>query len=203
MDTVTQQTPTFGSPMKGGFFGGQITIDGALHNLIVAPKALGQIPKNMALLARAKKIEAFSYIDGMANTRALAEAGSKLAQWMLELVIDDCSDFYLPSQDELEILHRNFKPTTNKNWCYGRAGINLHAVVPTLPYTPDFPLQTTLHDFQDGGPEAFDAAWYWSSTLLIADASGAWCQGFDGGIQSGSYVSYELRARAVRRELVI
>lgn len=142
---------------------------------------------------------ALSYFDGRANTIAMAEGGSELAKWALGLRIGGNDDWYLPSQDELEILYRNLKPTEDKNWCYARSGINLSAAIPTYPYTPDFPVKTLAEIFQQGGSEAFEQEWYWSSTQHASDPDCAWDQDFSYGDQSYGHKFYELRARAVRR----
>lgn len=203
MNDLTQSFLTIapGTPMEGGFFGGNFTVDGTNHALIVSPKAEGQsggiwIPRNKDVPT------AKSYNDGMANTMAMAEAGSKLAQWALALRIADYADWYLPSQDELEILYRNLKPSTAENYCYARSGINLSALPPTRPYTPDFPVQTQADAFRLDGPEAFDEAWYWSSTQHAAFSDGAWDQNFNYGDQYNYYKSFDARARAVRRLVI-
>lgn len=45
--------------------------------------------------------------------------------------------------------------------------------------------------------------WYWTSTQVADHPDYAWVQYFDDGVQSTSHKSYECRARAVRRELII
>jgi len=199
MKSSTQEIPTIlGTAMAGGFYAGRINIDGKPHALIVAPKVEGQHAPS-SWIGRGKDVpDAKSYDDGLANTKAMATAGSKLAKWALGLTIGGFDDWYLPSQDELEICYRNLKPTTEENYCYARSGINMSAVEPTRPYTPEFPLQTMAEAFQKGGEEAFDPAWYWSSTQHASDSDYAWGQNFVNGNQDISK-SYEGRARAVRR----
>ena len=51
--------------------------------------------------------------------------------------------------------------------------------------------------------EEFQEAWYWSNTQHASYSSYAWCQSFIGGSQSNDPKHTELRARAVRRLLVI
>lgn len=106
---------------------------------------------------------------------------------------------HIASLDELELIYRHFKPGTANNSCYTRAGINISAMPPNDPYTPDSPRQTKLKAFHQGGPEAFDLAWYWSSTQHAADAAYAWIQDFDDGDQYNSHKGGTYRARAVRR----
>lgn len=188
--------------MDGGFYAGRIRIGDQAFALIVAPKADGEhedAPWNDTYSV----VEgAQSYLDGLANTDAMAGAGSELAKWARGLRIGGHDDWYLPSQDELEIIYRNLKPTTEANWCYARSGINLSAVEPTRPYTPDFPVQTLTETFQKGGAEAFDPAWYWSSTQHVSVSGYAWSQDFGGGGQSDGRKSSTFRARAVRRLVI-
>jgi len=191
--------PIIGTAMGGGFYAGRIRLADQVFALIVSPKAEGEhqptvwIPKTKDIPA------AKSYNDGLTNTQAMAEAGSNLAKWALGLEIGGENDWYLPSQDELEILYRNLKPTIDTNSFYARSGINLSAFDPTSPYTPDLPNQTLAEAFQNGGAEAFAANLYWSSTQHVSDSDYAWCQGFGNGYQNYYDTSTKLRARAVRR----
>ncbi len=197
--SIEEITPILGTGMGGGYYAGRIRVGEDVFALIVAPKDEGEhqpaiwIPKDKDVHG------AKSYNDGLANTQAMAEAGSKLAKWARDLRIAGHNDWYLPSQDELEIIYRNLKPTTDENWCYARSGINLHAVTPTLPYTPDFPVQTEAELFKAGGEQAFETAWYWSSTQHVSNSYYAWYQTFYDGYQHCYNQYNELRARAVRR----
>jgi hypothetical protein len=48
----------------------------------------------------------------------------------------------------------------------------------------------------------FQSDWYWSGEQHASDASSAWGQGFGYGVQRSYDVSYECRARAVRRLVI-
>src|SRR3990172_668084 len=161
-----------GTEMDNGFSAGIINVDGTHYGLILPPKAESEhapIVWNDSL----KMVKgALSYCDGLANTKAMAKAGSQLAQWALD------NKMHIPSLDEMELLYRHFKPGTAKNSCYARAGINLSAVPPTYPYTPDSPKQTKLKAFREGGAEAFELEWYRTSSQHAADPDCAWCQDF-------------------------
>lgn len=122
----------------------------------------------------------------------MVEAGSDLAKWARDLRICGKDGWYLPSQDELEIIYRNLKPTTETNSLYARSGINLSAVPPTRPYTDESPAQTTVEAFQEGGSEAFDDTLYWSSTQHAAYSNYAWYQNFSNGGQSDYGKDYKL-----------
>lgn len=191
--------PAAGTPFEGGFFAGVFQLDdGTRCGLIVAPKAEGEHPDHAWIDDYKAVPGAQSYSDGFANTEAMADAGSAIAQWAQRLRIGDHDDWYLPSQDELEICYRNLKPTTRENYCYARSGINLAAVPPTRPYLPTNPVQTSAEPFREGGAEAFDDVWYWSSTQHAAYSDYAWCQDFNYGDQDDG-THDRLRARAVRR----
>jgi hypothetical protein len=175
MQSSTQEiTPILGTAMAGGYYAGRIRLDdGSVYALIVAPKAEGE-HKPTPWIGKSKDIPGSkSYNDGFTNTNALADSGSKLAKWARELRIDGHDDWYLPSQDELEVIYRNLEPSIEKNWSHARSGINLSAVMPTRPYTPASPAQTLAEVFQADGTEAFDKAWYWTSTQHIAEPSEA------------------------------
>jgi hypothetical protein len=200
MNAITETTlPAIGSPMPGGFFAGAYLLNGQRRALILSTKKIGISLKGAWHEEEIEVPGAKSYNDGMANTLAMAEAGSGLAKTTLELEIDGQKDFYIPSQDELELCYRAFKPTTERNWCYARSGINLSALPPTYPYTPEFPVQTTLDAFKKGGEEAFEDDWYWSSTQHAAGSSYAWFQFFGDGGQLSLSKRFKLCVVAVRR----
>ncbi len=200
MNAITENAlPSIGAPMPGGFFAGAIQINGQRFAVIQACKKLGDMigvwHEDEPDVPGAK-----SYNDGLANTQAMAEAGSELAKQVLGLSIDGLTDFYIPSQDELELCYRAFKPNNKRNWCYARSGINLSAIPPTYPYTPDFPIQTTVNACKSGGDEAFKEETYWTSTQHAGSSDNAWYQNFFNGGQDYGYESAELRVRAVRRQ---
>lgn len=194
--------PIIGTSMDGGFYAGRIKIGEQVFALIVAPKAEGE-HKDTTWNKSTKMVDAaLSYCDGLANTKGMAAAGSKLAKWALDLRIADHDDWYLPSQDELEIIYRNLKPTTEENDLWGRSGINVSAVAPTSPYTPDLPAQTQADAFKAGATEAFNQVWYWSSTQHASYSDYAWYQYFDYGTQNSNHKHHDYRARAVRRSAI-
>lgn len=192
--------PIIGTAMGGGFYAGRIRIDGQMYALIVAPKAGGE-HEDAEWIDDYKTVPgAMSFCDGLANTNAMAEAGSDLAKWARDLRIDGHDDWYLPSLDELEVIYRNLKPTTRQNYCWARSGINQNSAEPSLPYTPDSPAQTQAEAFQDGAKQAFEPVWYWTSTQHAGGSEYAWCQLFDDGGQHNDDTDGQLRARAVRRQ---
>jgi len=192
---------TPGMPFDGGFFVG--ILNEGIHQkvLIRAPKAIGQL--RAAWNDSSKMVHgATSYIDGKANTLAMAAAGSKLAEKILALQIDGFTDWYLPAQDELELMYRALKPGTEKNYLYARSGVNASAIPPAQAYSADLPMQTEMPAFQAGGAEAFDEAWYWSSTQPAGNPGCAWVQGFGDGGQGYGRESDQYRAVAVRSLII-
>lgn len=204
MNSMLKESPnsadaSYGAPMAGGFYAGRVLIANIAYALIVAPKELGE-KTNIGWNDAYTRVDgARSYFDGFANTRAMAEAGSKLAAWALALNIDGVNDWYLGSQDETEILYRNLKPGTDANSQWGRSGINVSAIPPTYPYQAESPLQTTCPLFQSGGAEAFEEAEYWTSTQHASVSDFAWYQDFSNGGQDYWDKGHKLRARVVRR----
>jgi hypothetical protein len=166
--------------------------------LIAAPKGEGETEDAPWIDGNTKVLEgAKSFHDGLANTEAMAAAGSGLAKWARNLRLGGFDDWYLPSRDELEMLYRAFKPTKEENFC--ASGDNPSSVPVTWAYSRDVPPQTGADVFQKGGVETFEDTWYWSSTQYAGDESYAWYQSFDTATRTTTHKDYELRARAVRR----
>jgi hypothetical protein len=188
-----------GAPVGGGFYAGQIRQADGMYVLIVAPKDGGE-HDDIAWNDTTSRVDgAQSYFDGHANTVAMAEAGSELGKWALGLQVNGNRDWYLPSRDELEILYRNLKPTAEENYVSFRDGENASSVPVSYPYTASFPTQSDVELFRDDGPEAFESAWYWSSTQSARYSNYAWTQYFYEGLQDLYHKNSEFRARAVRR----
>ncbi len=188
-------TLSFGTPVEGGFFAGYIAMPDGVYGIAIAPKATGELRGPWG--KRGKDVPgARSYFDCRANTLAMAEADSELAQKIIALDINGCTDWSLPSRDVLEVIYRNLKPTKQKNYEY-RSGDNPSSLPVGYPYTEAMPAQTTAAAFRKGGVDAFESDWYFASTQFSSGS--AWSQYFDGGYQS-HYGKYgEFLARAVRR----
>lgn len=193
-------TPAIGQAYGGGFVTG-ITRDpvtgkrclhitaGAAHELSGKWGEYGE------------KIEgADSFTDSLANTKAMAAAGSEIATKVLALGIGGYNDWAIPARDVQELQYRHFKPTTEENWVNSRNGDNPNSEPVGLLYSEEDPVQTIHAALQEGGAEAFRDAWYWSSSQRSAnDAFGVY---FDDGVQDYSGEGYELRVRPVRSELI-
>jgi len=185
----------FGTPFEGGFYGGKIRSGEKIFAVVWAPKALGET--SMIWLPSYKDVpNATSCFHSMDNTVAMAEAGSPLGQWARGLDIDGKTDWCIPARDVLELGYRYLKPTTYENSTSFRDGDNPSSLPAGYPYTEQLPAQTTAEAFRKGGAEAFEEAWYWSSTQYSSHY--AWTQGFDDGGQYYYDKKFEARARAVR-----
>ena len=193
-------TPAIGQAYGGGFVTG-ITRDpvtgqrflnitaGAEHELVGKWGEYGE------------KIEgADSFTDSLANTQAMAAAGSELAAKVLALNIEGLTDWAIPARDVQELQYRHFKPTTEENWAGARSGDNPNSEPVGLLYSEEDPAQTVHAAFQEGGAEAFRDTWYWSSSQRSAnDAFGVT---FDVGHQTNDCKDHELRVRPVRSEII-
>ncbi len=196
--TVT--APTIGQAYGGGFVTG-ITCDPATgkRSLHISAGAAHELVGKWGEYG--EKIEgADSFTDSLANTQAMASAGSDLAAKVLALSIGGFTDWAIPARDVQELQYRHFKPTTEENWANSRNGDNPHSEPAGQLYSEEDPLQTAHTVFQEGGAEAFRDTWYWSSSQRSANY--AFSLGFDGGHQDDNDKYSELRVRPVRSELL-
>lgn len=190
--------PEIGQPYGGGFVSGFYLQDGKRYVSITAG-AEHELTGEWGEYG--VKIEgADSLTDSRANTEAMAAAGSELAQQVLALEIGGHTDWAIPARDVQELQYRNLKPTTDKNYAWGRDGENHSSLPAGELYSEESPVQTTVEAFKAGGPEAFRAEWYWSSSQRSAD--GAFGVFFSGGDQSYGDKVTELRVRPVRSEVI-
>jgi hypothetical protein len=189
-----QVPATIGTAFEGGFYGGKIRIGVAIFAIVWAPKAEGEVTGKW-LDTYTSVPGATSCFDSMANTKAMAEAGSPIAKQALDASIGGHTDWCIPARDVLEMGYRYLKPTTEENDVY-RYGDNPSSIPAGYPYTETSPAQTTVEAFQEGNAEAFEEVWYVSSTQFSEDY--AWFQDFRHGNQSHNYKVYERRCRFVR-----
>lgn len=196
MNQDTRTIPAaIGAAFAGGFYAGQINVDGQLYALIMAGTE-GELSGRWNAGTEAVP-GAGSINNGAANTVAMAVAGSRLAQRVLGLNIGGFNDWYLPAKDELEMLYRAFKPATGEN--YEGYGANASSVPPGAEYTEESPAQTTVAALLQDERDALVPNWYWSSTQREALSDYAWGQDFLYGDQGDFHKSFAGRARAVRR----
>jgi len=172
IDPTTIAAPAIGEAFEGGFFGGLYFPERRPTAIIVSSKLEGDFT-GLWLKTPKDVPGATSLVDGMANTVAMAKAGSQIAKKVLGLSIGDRKDWSIPALDQLTVLRSTLFP---------RAGIT--------------PAQTVAEAFQEGGEQAFEQEVYWSSTQY--SAAYAWLQGFRTGGQYGYGKDCKFRVRAVR-----
>lgn len=198
-----EPTPTtIGQPFGGGYYAGKINQGGVIYYLVVADKIGGQ---TTAAWYSPRGVTGLSVINGPANSAYLAGLGSDAAIFCENLTLSGYTDWYLPAQNELEVMYFFLKPTTTAN--YSSSGSNANAVSPepvsTTYGSSGLPSRTTAAAFQSGGSQAFasDTTPYWSSTDF--DANNAYQQDFDTGRQFRSVQNASIYVRACRRILVV
>lgn len=211
--------PAIGSAFMGGYYAGIIDTTrpgsivaadtsqtGLRYALIVAPKSLE------ATLLQWATSDAFgpgasrTRWNGLAATTAMASTTYPAANYCYGLTFptDAASRWYLPAMDELELVYRNLKGTTEPNPSsasqsstvtnsFPFSGVNFShgANVSSDPtgaaYESASPARTTVAVFQDGGGQDLGDAgtnlFYWTATEY--DASSAWIHGFSGSAFSG------------------
>jgi len=160
-----------GSPLAGGFFAGEMVLNGERYALIVAPKASGEKMELEYKLKDRGTSDGTDDDDGLASSNLINDENHPAAHFCRGLQIDGFDDWYLPSRDELMMLWRNLGPC-RKN-------------------TPEL--------FREDAPEAFNTDWYWSSTEYASYSNYAWIVGFYNGFQNTSNKSNGYGVRAVRR----
>jgi hypothetical protein len=197
--------PTIGSAYGGGFFAGQINVSGTIYNLVVADKTVGET-FGLTWGAYAVTVGTSSVINGPTNTSTLAALGPpyNAAIFCQDLVTGGYSDWYLPAQNELEVLYYFLKPSSTSN--NTSSGSNANAVAPepiSTNYSAGSPTQTSATTFRTGASsQEFVNDYYWSSTEN--GSAFAWCILFSTGELVQRYKHNFLGSnytRAVRRVL--
>ncbi|MDZ3990343.1 hypothetical protein [Pseudomonas sp. Teo4] len=139
--------PAIGQPLGGGFYAGRLFFDGAEHAVIDSGREFeSQAQWQDQPGARITVRGAQSRFDGYANTLAMAEAGSAIANKVLGMTIRGQRGWYLPSIEQLQVMRAN------------------------LLQLDDWGRYWTIQ--REGGPtQAFTKAEYWSSTQNASGSS--------------------------------
>lgn len=96
-------------PDQGGYYHGAFQLAGQLWGEVTAPKATGELV-GVAWHAKYADVPgARSSFDGLANTQAMAEAGSKLAQQALATRINGLDGWYLAARGGLLLQRDNLQ----------------------------------------------------------------------------------------------
>jgi len=166
------QIHAIGTPLGGGFFAGEVLLEGERYALVVAPKEAGEElglqykKKNLGTADGTRSDE-----DGLVNTDMLNDAKYPAAHFCRSLSIGGHNDWYLPSRDELALLCQNLGPK-RKN---------------------------TPMAFGKGGAEAFEAIRYWSSSEHASYSMNAWLVTFNKGPHANYSKGFFAGVRTVRR----
>lgn len=190
-----------GAPFGGGIFVTRYRHGADTRALILARLADWNRPA-ASLQKKPKSADALSFVDGLANTDALAAAGSAIAQQVRGLKIGGFDDWHIPAVNQLELIFRRLRPGKDECSNWYRSGMNTAAIPPTEPYNIEPATQTEAPWFQDGGSEALDQVWHWTSTQHAAYSDHAWVQTFGDGNQSGNWKDFECRVLAVRSVVI-
>lgn len=201
---------TIGQAYGGGYYAGKIVRGGVQYYLIVSPAASGQSSgKTWKVSTDAAPTETITLNNGLAASTATNTASYPAAQFCRSLTIGGFSDWYLPARDELELLHRNFKPSgaatnniTTRNFSAytypentdvstDTMGINRNSYPTGSAYTASVPaVSATQLGFSS-------SVYYWSSSEF--STTQAWMQSFYNGTQLADNKTVSAYARAVRR----
>lgn len=204
--TNKQPIPAIGDNVYAGYYAGTIDTraSGGMRYLLIAS------PKNLESELNAENrrwknensagpAATQTRWNGLAATEAMVNAGSayEAANWAWDKGDPDGSgggsNWYLPAKDELELLYRNLKPTTQSNRLLDQIsepnGVNPSSIPIGVGYTTSSPSQTSAALFQSGGAQALGfgcpteltaspPCFYWSSTERASTS--AWVMWFRG-----------------------
>jgi hypothetical protein len=111
LDPITLPMPAIGTQLdsEGGFYGGLIHLGADILAIVWAPKLEGETTSKW-LDTSTSVLGATSCFDSMANTLAMAAAGSDLAKKALAANIGGHTDWCIPARDVLEMGYRYLKP---------------------------------------------------------------------------------------------
>lgn len=141
--------PAIGQAFAGGFYAGRLFFDSAEHAVIDSGRAFECLAKWWDQDGPRPRISGATHrFDGLANTKAMAAEGSKIAQQVLELNVRGHWGWHIPSIEELQVLRANLLQL--KGW--------------------DHRMSSSAEDTA----QAFNHADYWTSSQK-PHAATAWC----------------------------
>lgn len=198
---VAPGQPAIGDAYAGGFYAGQITISSVLYNLVLSPRASGEV------LDQPYKTDGKTYAgntsvnDGkliQSNMVATGIDQFPSQKAVMALNIGGFTDWYIPAKEEMEIIYRNFKPTTTAN--VTTSGTNASSVPPTTTnYTTAAPARTALTDFRSTGTNYLTPDYYYTATQGSSGGLQVHAKRFTTGADSQDLNGYDYPVRAVRR----
>jgi hypothetical protein len=140
-----------GQPYAGGILLGRFFVAEQSYALIGAPKAELRHLNKMRWNDDDNNVAgALSVYDGLANTRAMTEAGSKLAKAITELRIDDRDDWYLPSRGEALLAYAadlKSAEAVERDWYWTSTQ---YAGVPSWAWCQSFDTGDQTYSYKDG-----------------------------------------------------
>ena len=201
----------------------------AKYRVIVAPKSSGESTgKSYKNVNTAAPSETGTLTEGLKATLAMVAAATSTvypaAHYCNDLSIGSYTDWYLPARDELELIWRNLKPTTDNNYIVANRptgatpdyknlgslgdtaathGTNNNSSPQGAAYTTTVPARTSVSAFQTGGAEAIGSQIYWSSTEY--NTTFALNQWYNASRPGGQHLGNKATSdyvRAVRRSII-
>lgn len=95
-----------GTATQGGYYLGTLSIGGVTYALIVAGRSAGDLNRAWRNTAAASA-GTDSTTDGLANSTAMNNSTHPAAFFCMGLTTGGFSDWYMPAQDELNVLYTN------------------------------------------------------------------------------------------------
>lgn len=206
---------------KGNIIAADASQTGLRYALIVAPKSLESSLQYKTANSAAPAACSTRW-DGLTATAAMASATYPAAQYCAGLThdADGASGWYMPAMDELELIYRHLKPTTESNYTTATTGSTFPGTSQSPGYNPSsdptgsaytssVPGQTSVAAFQSGGAQALGASGtntlFWTATEYNANST--WLQYATG---SGTYAGDQIynnktaseKVRPVRRFVI-
>lgn len=217
-----------GDSFMGGYYAG--IIDTTKGNIIAADSY--QTGKRYALIVSPKSLEVASPTpttgasypvqtrwDGLSATAAMNSSSYPAAHYCAGLShpSDGASAWYLAAMDELELLYRNLKCSTESNYTTALTGATFPSGTQNMGYNPSSdpagatyqttnPTQTAAALFQSGGTQALGvsgSSWQYMTSSYFSSGN-IWIQYVSGAAtagrqQSGSVSTSGYETRPVRR----